>query len=207
MNSQNKLFIITKYALVYFAGILTGAVPFLNNISELPASIEKFRETYLYEKDFLSGTWSTDAEYVLNAADMGLDTDQPNIVLDMNFGDKGFIQGSFLSEGICDYAPITWIITIESESPSLHNLLLDRKFQVKQIHNGKMEKIADLKLTNLNMEKHTIEFTVTDDFSKSLPKKIILGKDLPKAEENREKLENYCAESLGRVDTIAILRQ
>jgi len=99
----------------------------------------------------------------------------------------------------CDALPITWIISFESKSPNLKNVFVDRAFFIKQLHNGDMEKVAELKLVNQNKRYRTITFKTIRDTTNSLPKFLTFGKDLPSYEEDFKKLSDYCTGSSMRL--------
>lgn len=180
---------------IFCAGFITGLSGFLENIVKLPANYHDFKATYLYDEELLTGSWSTNAEYVINSEELGLDEKQTNIVLTLNVDHDGGVEGEIMSEKICDALPITWIISFESESPNLKNIFIDRSFFVKQLHNGSMEKVAELKLVNQNKKHRIITFKTISDATNSLPKFLTFGKDLPSYQEDFKNLSNYCADS------------
>jgi len=184
-----------KYFAAFCVGFITNFSGVLEDITKLPGNYHDFKETYLYDKELLNGSWSTNAEYVLNSREAGLDKEQPNIVLTLNVDHDGGVEGEIMSQEICDALPITWIISFESEPPSLKNLFVDRTFFIKQLHNGDMERVAELELVNQNKRHQTITFKTIRDTTKSLPEFLTFGKDLPSYEENFKKLSNYCAGS------------
>lgn len=155
----------------------------------------------LYQKDFLSGNWSTDAEYIINSGDLGLDKPQPLITLQFVVDSDGSIDGGIISEGLCDALPFTWNITFNSDKPSLMNFFLDRKFQVRQLVGGAMDKspiLATLKLVEEDQKHKSITFNVIYDATGSLPKQITVAKNLPKFDENYNYLQDYCAASINK---------
>lgn len=153
---------------------------------------------YLYQKEFLTGKWSTDAEYVINSRDLGLDISQPVLTVNLNVDKDGSIDGNILSETLCESMPMTEIITLNSDSPSLKNFVFARTFEVRQLINGAMDKspvVATLKLINEDQKHNAITFEVVSDATGMLPKKLIFGKDLPKFDENYKFLQDYCAKA------------
>ncbi|MBK0167153.1 hypothetical protein [Klebsiella sp. S69] len=152
----------------------------------------------LYQKEFLTGKWSSDAEYIINSGDLGLDKPQPIMTIQLSVDEDGSIDGEFISEGLCDAMPLTWNITFNSVSPSIINFVFARKFQIRQLVNGAMDKspvVAELKLVDEDHKHNSITFDVVNDFTGTLPKKITLAKNLPKFDENYEYLQNYCLNS------------
>ncbi|WP_044177239.1 hypothetical protein [Phytobacter massiliensis] len=152
----------------------------------------------LYQKEFLTGKWSTDAEYIINSGDLGLNKDQPLVIIQFIANPDGSIDGEIISEGLCDAMPITWNITLNSEPPSVINFIVPRKFQVRQLIDGSMDKspiVATLKIVNEDRKHNSITFDITDDATGTLPKQLTVAKDLPKFEENYKYLQNYCADS------------
>ncbi|EBE4564723.1 hypothetical protein KG830_004726 [Salmonella enterica] len=152
----------------------------------------------LYQKNFLTGKWSNDADLIINSKDLGLNNNEPLVTIQMNVDDDGSIDGEIISEGLCDGMPLTWNITFNSESPTLKNFVLARKFQVRQLVDGAMDKspvVATLKLIEEDQKHKSITFEVVDDPARMLPKKLTAAKDLPKFEENYNYLQEYCANS------------
>jgi hypothetical protein len=184
-----------KYLAIFFAGVITNFSGVFEGIIKLPANYYDFKRIYLYDKDLLNGSWSTNANYILNSREVGLDKEQPSIVLTLTINDDGSVDGEILSEKICDALPLTWNISVESKSPNLKNLFVDRSFFIKQLHNGEMETVAELKLVNQNKRYRTITLETINDATNSLPNLLTLGKDLPSYKDDFEKLSNYCADS------------
>lgn len=152
----------------------------------------------LYQKEFLTGKWSTDAEYIINSGDLGLNKEQPLFIIQFIVNPDGSVDGQIISEGLCDAMPITWNITLNSESPSVINFITPRKFQVRQLIDGSMDKsaiVATLKIVTEDRKHNSITFDITDDAAGTLPKQLTVAKDLPKFEENYNYLQNYCADS------------
>lgn len=148
----------------------------------------------LYQKEFLTGKWSSDAEYIINSGDLGLDKPQPIMTIQLSVDEDGSIDGEFISEGLCDAMPLTWNITFNSVSPSIINFVFARKFQIRQLVSGAMDKspvVAELKLVDEDHKHNSITFDVVNDFTGTLPKKITLAKNLPKFDENYEYLQSY----------------
>ncbi|HCU75243.1 MAG TPA: hypothetical protein DGS69_06770 [Acinetobacter baumannii] len=152
----------------------------------------------LYQREFLTGKWSTDAEYIINSGDLGLNKDQPLVNIQFIANSDGSIDGEIISEGLCDAMPITWNITLNSEPPSVINFIAPRKFEVRQLIDGSMDKspiVATLKIVNEDRKHNSITLDITDDATGTLPKQLTVAKDLPKFEENYKYLQNYCADS------------
>ncbi|AUU12206.1 hypothetical protein GST45_00065 [Serratia marcescens] len=189
---------VVKYALFFIAGFITNFSGGLRSISDIPNSYEEFKKTYLYDESFLSGKWSTNLEYLIDGTDKGLLVGQPDIIMALNNGNSGQVYGEILSERICDAMPLTWVISIESTSPNILNFFVDRKFIVKQLHNGSMETVAELRLINEDREKGVIKLKRVNDSKSAFPEYIVFGKDLPMYENDVKKLINYCAGSSAR---------
>ncbi|MDR7345182.1 hypothetical protein J2X14_003625 [Pantoea alhagi] len=152
----------------------------------------------LYQKKFLTGKWSNDADLIINSKDLGLNNNEPLVTIQMNVDDDGSIDGEIISEGLCDGMPLTWSITFNGESPTFKNFVFARKFQVRQLVDGAMDKspvVATLKLIEEDRKHKSLTFEVVDDPARMLPKKFTVAKDLPKFEENYKYLQEYCADS------------
>lgn len=183
-----------KYTLIYAAGFLTSFSGALESMVKIPATYSELKKTYLYDTDFLSGHWSTNAEYLMNSGDAGLDINQPKMILNFDVSEDGSVQGEILSEGICDALPITYVIILESGAPGFRDFFFDRKFYLEQLHEGKMQTVAVLKLVMEDKKNSAIKFELVGggDF---LPKEIIFGKDLPQYDHDFKDLSDYCAKS------------
>lgn len=59
----------------------------------------------LYQKEFFTGKWSSDDEYIINSRDLGLDKPQPIMTIQLSVDEDGSIDGEFISEGLCDAMP------------------------------------------------------------------------------------------------------
>lgn len=175
-------------------GVVTGAMglylPYRGEINEA-----------LYQKEFLTGKWSTDAEYIINSGDLGLNKEQPLVIIQFIANPDGSIDGEIISEGLCDAMPITWNITLNSEPPSVINFIVPRKFQVRQLIGGSMDKspiVATLKMIAEDRKHNSITFDITNDVTGTLPNQLTVAKNLPKFEENYKYLQNYCADSTAK---------
>jgi len=188
-----------KYLVGFAFGFITNFSGVLENITKIPSSYHDFKATYLYDKELLNGSWSTNAEYVINSKEIGLDIDQPNIVLTLHVDDDGGVEGEIISKKICDALPMTWIISFESAPPNLINLFVDRAFFIKQLHNSDMETVAELKLVNQNKRHQIITFKTIRDTTNSLPKFLTFGKALPSYGGDLKRLSAYCAGSSRRL--------
>ncbi len=192
---MNKKTISTlKYTLVFFLGFITDFSGFLDNITNIPSSYKEFKKVYLYDSELLSGTWSNNAEYVINSEELNLDYDQPLITMSLHVDEHdGAITGEILSKRICDTLPLTWIISMESPEPNLGLFFIDRRFYLKQLKSGKMETVATLKLTK--KEKNKIILERVEDQWTILPKQVVLVKIHPYYHTDFEELSKYCAQS------------
>ncbi|HHH7828561.1 hypothetical protein WDK46_21115 [Escherichia coli] len=79
----------------------------------------------LYQKEFLTGKWSSDDEYIINSRDLGLDKPQPIMTIQLSVDEDGSIDGEFISEGLCDAMPLTWNITFNNAPPSPLNFFCE----------------------------------------------------------------------------------
>lgn len=152
----------------------------------------------LYQKKFLTGKWSNDAGLIINSKDLGLNNEEPLVTIQMDVDDDGSIDGEIISEGLCDGMPLTWGITFNSESPTLKNFVFARKFQVRQLVDGSMDKspvVATLKLVEEDRKHKSITFEVVDDPAGMLPKQLTVAKDLPNFQDNYNYLQEFCANS------------
>ena len=66
------------------AGFITNFSGLFESITKFPATYHDFKKVYLYDRDLLNGSWSTNSDYTLNSKEIGLDIDQPNTVLNLN---------------------------------------------------------------------------------------------------------------------------
>lgn len=176
-------------------GCVTGISGFLDNLNKIPESYSQMKKNFLYDSDFLTGDWSTNSEYVANSGDLGLNFEQPFIVMNMQSEEDGSISGEIMSEQICDALPLTWYINFESDTPSIMNFFTDRKFRITQLHNGAMETVATMKLDGENKKFGAITFEVIHDSTGVLPTKITFGKNLPEYKNDYKKLQDYCGDS------------
>ncbi|EPS8493755.1 hypothetical protein ACVH8U_002659 [Yersinia enterocolitica] len=184
-----------KYALIYLAGFLTSFSGVLDSLIKIPSSYQQLKKTYIYDSEFLTGQWSTNAEYLINSSELGLDPSQPKMVLSMQASDDGSASGEIMSEKICDALPLTWDIRLVVDAPTFRDFFSDRKFYLKQLHEGKMQTVGVLKLVREDRKNGSIEFEIVADGTGILPKQIVLAKDLPQYEVDFKELSNYCAES------------
>lgn len=183
-----------KYTLIYFAGFLTSFSGVLDSLVRIPSSYKELKKTYIYDSEFLTGHWSTNAEYLIDSVDAGLDPSQPKIVLNMQASDDGSASGNIMSEEICDALPLTWDIKLVADEPTFRDFFFDRKFYLKQLHESRMQTVAVLKLVNEDKKNGSIKFELVGGGG-FLPKEIIFGKDLPQYDHDFKELSGYCAKS------------
>lgn len=191
---RNKSTWVTAF-FSFVVGCVTGASGFLDGLNKIPESYAQFKKVYLYDSEFLTGDWSTNAEYVVNSHDLSLDVEQPKTVMSMETDKDGSVSGAIMSEQICDALPLTWHIFFQSDTPSLLNLFTDRKFYITQLHNGETETVATLKLINENKKYGSLTFKVISDMTGVLPEKITFGKNLPAFKDDKKQLRDYCGDS------------
>lgn len=184
-----------KYALIYLAGFLTSFSGVLDSLVKIPSSYQELKKTYIYDSEFLTGQWSTNAEYLANSGDLGLDPSQPKITLSLGASEDGSASGEIMSEAICDALPLTWSITLETDTPEFRDFFFNRKFYLKQLHDGRMQTVATLELVSEDRKHGSIKFKIVNDGTFALPKQITLAKNLPQYEEDFKELSNYCGES------------
>lgn len=187
-----------KYFAVFCIGFLTNFSGFLNNITSIPNSYNDFKKEYLYDSELLSGKWSTNTEYLIDGAELGLGFDQPRITINLDVDEFGKVKGELLSKNICDALPFTWAISLESPEPELSLFLLDRRFYLKQLMGGKMQTVAEFKLANLDNRKPVMILERVDDPQNILPRTIRLAKNLPAYDYDFKELSDYCVESTRR---------
>lgn len=179
----------------YVAGCITGLSGFIDGISKLPESYNQMKKNYLDDSTFLDGHWSTNSDYVANSGDLGLENQQPLMVMSIQTEKDGSVTGEIMSEGICDALPLTWYINFDSDEPSWIDFFRDRRFKITQLHNGVTETVAVLKLEHKNEKFGAITFEVIKDMTGILPSKIIFGKNLPEYKNDYKKLQDYCGDS------------
>ncbi|PLN90527.1 hypothetical protein CWN73_06745, partial [Klebsiella quasipneumoniae] len=73
-----------KYALFYLAGFLTSFSGALDSLVKIPSSYKELKKTYIYDSEFLTGQWSTNAEYLADSGELGLDPSQPKMTVSMD---------------------------------------------------------------------------------------------------------------------------
>lgn len=153
------------------------------------------KKNYLDDSTFLDGHWSTNSDYVANSGDLGLENQQPLMVMSIQTEKDGSVAGEIMSAGICDALPLTWYISFDSDEPSWIDFFRDRRFKITQLHNGVTETVATLKLEHKNKKFGAITFAVIKDMTGILPSKIIFGKNLPEYKNDYKKLQDYCGDS------------
>ncbi len=168
-----------KYALIYLAGFLTSFSGVLDSLVKIPSSYKELKNTYIYDSEFLTGQWSTNAEYSADSGELGLDPSQPKMTLSMEASEDGSASGEMMSEKICDALPLTWDIRLEADAPTFRDFFLNRKFYLKQLHEGRMQTVAVLELINEDRKRGAMTFKVVGDGTGALPKQITLAKNLP----------------------------
>ena len=62
-------------------------------------------------------------------------------------------------------------------------------------HEGRMQTVAALELTNEDRKRGVMTFKVVGDGTGALPKQITLAKNLPQFKSDFKELSDYCAES------------
>lgn len=184
-----------KYALIYVAGFLTSFSGVLDSLVKIPLSYQELKKTYIYDSEFLTGQWSTNTEYLANSGDLGLDPSHPKMTLNMEASADGSVSGEMMSEKICDALPLTWDIRLEADTPAFRDFFFNRKFYLKQLHEGRMQTVAALELVNEDRKNGAIKFKVVGDGTGALPKQITLAKNLPQYENDFKELSDYCAGS------------
>ena len=84
-----------KYALIYLAGFLTSFSGALDSLVKIPSSYKELKKTYIYDSEFLTGQWSTNAEYLADSGELGLEPSQPKMTVSM----KWFTEFGHLNRG------------------------------------------------------------------------------------------------------------
>ncbi|HGU6763963.1 TPA: hypothetical protein ACNADN_001358 [Klebsiella pneumoniae] len=184
-----------KYALIYLAGFLTSFSGALDSLVKIPSSYKELKKTYIYDSEFLTGQWSTNAEYLADSGELGLDPSQPKMTVSMDASEDGSASGEMMSEKICDALPLTWDIRLEADAPTFRDFFFNRKFYLKQLHEGRMQTVAALELINEDRKRGAMTFKVVGDGTGALPKQITLAKNLPQFKSDFKELSDYCAES------------
>ncbi|OON38102.1 hypothetical protein BTJ39_19255 [Izhakiella australiensis] len=184
-----------KYVLIYLAGFLTSFSGVLDSLVKIPLSYEELKKSYVYDNKFLTGQWTTNAEYLANSSELGLDPSQPKMTLSMKVFEDGSASGEMMSEKICDALPLTWNIRLEADAPTFRDFFFNRKFYLKQLHKGRIQTVAELELVNKDRKHGSMKFNVIGDGTGALPKKITLAKNLPQYISDFKELSDYCGES------------
>lgn len=160
----------------------------------LPKTFHSLKQTFLYDGEFLTGKWSNNTEYVINAGDLDL-IETPNTVMELTANDYDEIYGEILNERICESLPLAWSITIKSPEPGLSHLFKNRPLYIQVIRGGRTVTLAEMKITYMDKRQGIIHLEKVHAPPNFIPDKLTLAKNLPNYDEDLERLLDTCAES------------
>ncbi len=117
MTDKNKVFdtIVSFFRsklgiLTVIGSIVIGLDSFLGSILNFPEHYEKFKNDYVYDH-FLSGTWSTSTDYVVDHKELNIPYNQTFFIFDIYVDEKdNSINGEVRSPELCNYNPLTDIL-------------------------------------------------------------------------------------------------
>lgn len=192
---MKKIIAFSKYAAAFALGFITNFSGVLDNIASIPSSYKELKKVYFYNGNSLTGKWSNNTEYLLGAGELGLEDDQPKIIMQIDANEHDEITGEILSEEICEALPITWVISIESPEPGIFSLFSNRRLYIKQLRNNSMETVAIMEIKNLDSRKETISLQRVADPLEILPKHVSLAKNLPAFDDDFNHISKFCSGS------------
>ncbi|WP_134078995.1 hypothetical protein [Haemophilus haemolyticus] len=198
MTDKNKLFdtIVSFFRsklgiLTVIGSIFIGLDSFLGSILNFPEHYEKFKNDYLYDH-FLSGTWSTSTDYVVDHKELNIPYNQTLFIFDIDVDEKdNSINGEVHSPELCNYNPLTDIFKINSDEPSLYNVFFKRKLNIEYLVDGGYEPFASFSIENLDKKSGVLTLKKLNDISRVLPDFLYLtNKNKPQEKQLSELLED-----------------
>ena len=170
--------------------IFIGLDSFLGSILNFPEHYEKFKNDYVYDH-FLSGTWSTSTDYVVDHKELNIPYNQTLFIFDIDVDEKdNSINGEVRSPELCNYNPLTDIFKINSDEPSLYNVFFKRKLNIEYLVDGGYEPFASFSIENLDKKSGVLTLKKLNDISRVLPDFLYLtNKNKPQEEQISELLK------------------
>ena len=176
MTDKNKVFdtIVSFFRsklgiLTVIGSIVIGLDSFLGSILNFPEHYEKFKNDYVYDH-FLSGTWSTSTDYVVDHKELNIPYNQTLFIFDIDVDEKdNSINGEVRSPELCNYNPLTDIFRINSDEPSLYNVFFKRKLNIEYLVDGGYEPFASFSIENLDKKSGVLTLKKLNDISRVLP--------------------------------------
>lgn len=197
MTDKNKVFdtIVSFFRsklgiLTVIGSIFIGLDSFLGSILNFPEHYEKFKNDYVYDH-FLSGTWSTSTDYVVDHKELNIPYNQTLFIFDIDVDEKdNSINGEVRSPELCNYNPLTDIFKINSDAPSLYNVFFKRKLNIEYLVDGGYEPFASFSIENLDKKSGVLTLKKLNDISRVLPDFLYLtNKNKPQEEQISELLK------------------
>ena len=197
MTDKNKVFdtIVSFFRsklgiLTVIGSIFIGLDSFLGSILNFPEHFEKFKNDYVYDH-FLSGTWSTSTDYVVDHKELNIPYNQTLFIFDIDVDEKdNSINGEVRSPELCNYNPLTDIFKINSDAPSLYNVFFKRKLNIEYLVDGGYEPFASFSIENLDKKSGVLTLKKLNDISRVLPDFLYLtNKNKPQEEQISELLK------------------
>ena len=197
MTDKNKVFdtIVSFFRsklgiLTVIGSIVIGLDSFLGSILNFPEHYEKFKNDYVYDH-FLSGTWSTSTDYVVDHKELNIPYNQTLFIFDIDVDEKdNSINGEVHSPELCNYNPLTNIFRINSDEPSLYNIFFKRKLNIEYLVGGGYEPFASFNIENLDKKSGVLTLKKLNDISRVLPDFLYLtNKNKPQEEQISELLK------------------
>jgi hypothetical protein len=197
MTDKNKVFdtIVSFFRsklgiLTVIGSIVIGLDSFLGSILNFPEHYEKFKNDYVYDH-FLSGTWSTSTDYVVDHKELNIPYNQTFFIFDIYVDEKdNSINGEVRSPELCNYNPLTDIFRINSDEPSFYNVFFKRKLNIEYLVDGGYEPFASFSIENLDKKSGVLTLKKLNDISRVLPDFLYLtNKNKPQEEQLSELLK------------------
>ena len=210
MTDKNKVFdtIVSFFRsklgiLTVIGSIVIGLDSFLGSILNFPEHYEKFKNNYVYDH-FLSGTWSTSTDYVVDHKELNIPYDQTLFIFDIDVDEKdNSINGEVRSPELCNYNPLTDIFRINSDEPSLYNVFFKRKLNIEYLVDGGYVPFASFSIENIDKKSGVMTLKKLNDISKVLPDFLYLtNKNEPSEEELNDLLEECMKHRFELIDKI-----
>jgi hypothetical protein len=187
----------SKYPKLALAGTvasaLFGALMFF--VKEFP----DLQEKYIYRSETWSGNWSSNAEYDISAiTNENIGSESGNIAIRLvSQAGKGTVHGQIITEGLCEFQPMTWMFYLDSNSHNFFSAGNSRDFVLSYLRMGKKETIGTLRFT-IDGGGDLTEVLVVEKLELMpgvvFPDKFGVGKDLPAFDQDEKLLNDKCGE-------------
>ena len=210
MTDKNKVFdtIVSFFRsklgiLTVIGSIFIGLDSFLGSILNFPENYEKFKNDYVYDH-FLSGTWSTSTDYVVDHKELNIPYNQTLFIFDIYVDEKdNSINGEVHSPELCNYNPLTDIFRINSDELSFYNIFFKRKLNIEYLVDGGYEPFASFSIENLDKKSGVLTLKKLIDISRILPDFLYLtNKNKPIEKDLNDLLEECMKHRFELIDKI-----